>query len=213
MPSIYDKINNGLSVSDKWLLELDVAYDEYLGPVGASDLVRGLYHHMAICFDWDYFLQRKKAFKAKHRESFEALAQALESSLKDFAWPDPAEFPYVKRVWPAPKQVASQFFHLVKRLKQQYDKRAEWSSITHYDVVPVVVPGGRSASAVAKCFRGTASTASILVSCIWSFLLADGQQTFRVRADSLRRPGYANAARGARKLEGVFRGRCLGWQF
>ena len=90
-------------------------------------------------------------------------------------------------------------FYLVRRLQKEYPNRPDWKEIIGYHVEPVVIPAGGRASGLLKFFPST------VVSLIFGYL--EGfPKAFYVKAESLRKLGFASAARGARKQASHYRG-------
>ena len=77
-------------------------------------------------------------------------------------------------------------------LQKEYPNRPDWKEIIGYHVEPVVIPAGGRASGLLKFFPST------VVSLIFGY--PEGfPKAFYVKAESLRKLGFASAARGARK--------------
>ena len=100
-----------------------------------------------------------------------------------------------------PKKIGAQHFQLIRRLKEEYAKRPDWSKVVGWSVVPVVRPPATEPVAVLVRVLPVS-----LVSLIWTFTQGE-LPCFYVQEASLRQPGFASASRGARKLAAAFRGR------
>ena len=139
---MYDKLKAALRMGSDWLGELAHQYSEYFGGVGTSEFVEELLQCMSVAFDWQYFLQENGRYQKEHKEAFLKLLKALRPDLQRCSWPDPQTFPHVERHWydKEPKKIGAQHFQLIRRLKEEYAKRPDWSKVVGWSVVPVVRP-------------------------------------------------------------------------
>jgi hypothetical protein len=200
VPHYYDRISKGFEAAYSWLEQLLKDYGDYLGRVGSTNFMQQVVRDCSTCFDWDYFLEQQGRFQDCHRDAFMRLFQSLLPQLRQITWPDPEDFPYVERQWfPQSKRVGVEFFYLVRRLQKEYPNRPDWKEIIGYHVEPVVIPAAGRASGLIKFFPST------VVSLIFGYL--EGfPKAFYVKAESLRKLGFASAARGARKQASHYRG-------
>ena len=127
-------------------------------------------------------------------------------------FPDPQQFPYVQRTFELNRQIGVQYFRMVKRLQARWATEAgreAWSTIKGYNVVQVYDMGGHTAATMKQKWLqlGARKQISILLTSVITSFLNDAQRPFFVSKTSLRRMGFASAARGARLDASIFRGR------